>query len=141
MTKHAVFLEGPIGAGKTTLGGRLAKRLSGGFVDGDDFSDPVRPWYCSTLQTSRAIVRASAQILQGNNLVVVAYPLRCVNWIYFRRKFADFGVFTHFISLGAPYTAIVDKDRGRLFTAAERHRIQTMIAEGYGSRSFSSLSV
>jgi len=141
MAKHAIFLSGPVGAGKTTLGRTLAGRLSGGFVDGDDFSDSSRPWYCSILQTSRAIVRTGAAILENKNVVVVAYPLSCINWIYFRRKLAESGANTIFVSLQASYAAIVDERRGRAFSADEHDRIQTMIAQGYGARPFSSLIV
>lgn len=89
MPGHAVFLNGPIGAGKTTLGRGLAVALGGGFVDGDDHANPDLPWYGSILQTSRAIVRIGTQAASERGVVVVAYPLNCLNWIYFRRHPAD----------------------------------------------------
>lgn len=139
MAKHAIFLNGPIGAGKTTLGRALAERLAGGFVDGDDFSDPSRPWYCSILRTSESIVRAGEAMLRDTDVVVIAYPLGCVNWIYFKRKFGDAGVRPIFISLRASYSSIIDPKRGRVFTNKEHDRIRVMIAEGSGARAFSDL--
>jgi hypothetical protein len=136
MAKHAIFLSGPVGAGKTTLGRALAERLSGGFIDGDDFSDPDRPWYCSILQTSKAIVHAGITILKDRDAVIVAYPLGCINWIYFKRTFGDAGARPLFVSLRASYSSIVDQRRGRTFTREEHDRIQVMIAEGYGARPF-----
>lgn len=141
MAKHAIFLSGPIGTGKTTLGRALAERLAGGFVDGDDFSDPDRAWYCSILSTSRCIVRNGAAMLEAGGVVVIAYPLGCINWIYFRRKFAEAGASSFFVSLRATYAAIIDERRGRVFSAEEHDRIQTMIAEGYGARPFSDLVI
>lgn len=141
MTKHAIFLSGPIGSGKSTLGRALAGRLSGDFIDGDDFAAPDRPWYCSILQTSRAIVRAGMRVLNERSTVVIAYPLGCINWIYFRRKFGDAGVRPHFVSLKASYASIVAEDRGRVFSQEEHERIQVMIAEGYGARPFSDLII
>jgi hypothetical protein len=139
MAQHAIFLSGPIGVGKTTLGRAFAERLSGGFIDGDDYSDPDRPWYCSVLQTSRAIVQAGMTILKSRDAVVIAYPLGCINRIYFRRKFGDAGVVPLFVALRASYPSIVDERRGRTFSSEERERIQIMIAEGYGARPFSDL--
>ena len=141
MAKYAIFLNGPIGAGKTTLGRALAEELSGGFIDGDDFSDPNHSWYCSILSTSRAIVQNGAATLQTRSVVVIAYPLDCMNWIYFRRKFVEAGASAFLVSLRATYAAIVDEQRGRLFSAEEHHRIRTRIAEGYSSRPFSDLVV
>lgn len=139
MKKHAIFLGGPVGVGKTTLGQALAGRLSGRFIDGDDFSSPDHPWYCSILQTSRAIARTGLAMLDHSSSVVIAYPLGCVTWIYFRRKFGDAGVRPLFVSLRASYSSIIATGRGRSFSSAEHDRIQVMIAEGYGVRPFSDL--
>lgn len=141
MVKHAIFLSGPIGAGKTTLGRALSGRFRGGFIDGDDFSDPERPWYCSILRTSNAMVQAGLAVLEDRSTVVIAYPLSCINWIYFRRKFGDAGIRPLFVSLRASYVSIVDEGRGRAFTSDERDRIRIMIAEGYGAPAFSDLVV
>lgn len=141
MAKHAVFLEGPIGAGKTTLGRALAAALDGAFIDGDDHSDPGRPWYSSILRTSRAIVAEGLKQLERRDLLVVAYPLGCSSWIFYRRRFGDAGVRPLFVGLRASYAAITAAHRGRVFTPAEQARIRVMIAEGYGERPFSDLVV
>jgi deoxyadenosine/deoxycytidine kinase len=38
-----IFLSGPIGVGKSTLGQALTRRLGGTHVEGDDFHLPDRP--------------------------------------------------------------------------------------------------
>ena len=137
MKQHAVFLEGPIGVGKTTLGLALADRLSAPFIDGDDYSDPGLPWFCSSYRTSKRVLRAALEALEDKRLVVLAYPLRCVNWIYYRRRFGEASVALHVISLTASYETIISPQRGRAYSAAEEARIRTMISEGYGARRFS----
>jgi hypothetical protein len=139
VVKHAIFLNGPIGTGKTTLGRALAGRLAGRFIDGDDFADPDHPWYCSILQTSKSIVQTGVAMLATAEVVVIAYPLGCINWIYFRRKFIEAGATPIFVDLRASYEGIVDERRGRSFTSEEHNRIQVMIAEGYSARQFSDL--
>jgi hypothetical protein len=141
MPKHAIFLSGPIGAGKTTLGRALAERLGGGFLDGDDFSNPDRPWYASILRTSRRIVSAGLSAIEQKDIVVIAYPLRCVNWVYFRRALGDKAVNPVVVSLRASYASITSHERGRSFSNEEHERIKIMIAEGYGERPFSDLIV
>lgn len=39
----------------------------------------------------------------------------------------------------ADYASIIDESRGRQFDEAEKERIQIMIAEGYGQRTFGNL--
>jgi len=136
MPKHAIFLTGPVGVGKTTLGRPLATMLGGRFIDGDDHSDLGKPWYCSSLRTGAAIVRTGLSLLDDAPAVVVAQPLTCTTWIYFRRKFGDAGVRALFIGLRASLVSILDEGRGRRFDVAERARIRTMIAEGYGESPF-----
>jgi hypothetical protein len=140
-TKHAVFLGGPIGAGKSTLGRALAERLDGGFIEGDDHSDPERPWYGSILTTSRGILAASVAALQTSRLVVIAYPFACTNYVFFRRRLGDVGASTVLVSLRASWEGIIAPGRGREFTPDERDRLRVMIAEGYGERPFSDLVV
>ena len=67
---------------------------------------------------------------------MVAQPLICTTWIYFRRKFGDAGVRALFIGLRASLVSILDDGRGRRFDVDERARIRTMIAEGYGESPF-----
>jgi len=141
MPGHIVFLSGPIGVGKSTLGRGLAERLAGVFLDGDDFSQSGRPWYSCILQTSRGILRAGIAAVEQSGVVVVAYPLSRINWVFFKRNFDDRGVGTVFVSLRATYNSIVDEGRGREFSEGERDRIRIMIAEGYGARPFSNLIV
>jgi hypothetical protein len=141
MKRHVIFLSGPIGCGKTTLGRALADKLDADFVDGDDLSEGGTPWLASILRTCRAIV---ARVSAGDGYdgaFVVAYPLRCTNWIYFRRRLGDQGISTTFVTLRASYTAITDARRGRDFTPAERARIRIMLDEGYSDRAFSDIIV
>src|SRR5258708_38009370 len=106
--KHAIFLSGAIGVGKTTLGRGLSASIGGGFIDGDDHSDPDKPWYCSILRTSTAMVETGFAVLESKPAVVIAYPLTCINWIYFRRTFGAASIQALFISFRATLSAIVD---------------------------------
>jgi len=137
----AIFLNGPIGAGKSTLGRDLAASLGGGFIDGDDHSDPDRAWYASILRTSRSVLATGLSILETQPCVVIAYPLDRLTWVYYRRRFGDLGVRTVFVSLRASYEAITADDRGRRFSAEEHARIREMIAQGYGERPFSDVII
>lgn len=141
MNKQAIFLDGPIGSGKTTLGKALAVRLEAHFIDGDDHSGPQRPWYASSLTTSRAIVRATVAALETHSLAVIAYPLRHRQWFFYRRTLRLAGIRADCIGLRAAYSAIVATHRQRTYSDAEHLRIQTMIAEGYGQRPFSAVIV
>ncbi len=141
MKRSVIFLNGPIGAGKTSLGRALAGRLDGVFVDGDDHASPDRPWFASILSTSRAILAAATEALDRQSVAVVAYPLRCTNWIYFRGRLAERGVLSVFVGLRASHADVTAPGRGRIFDAAESERIRAMISEGYGTQSFNDVIV
>lgn len=138
---QAIFFSGPIGAGKTTLGRGVAARLGAAFLDGDDYADHDRPWYASSLGTSRGIAEALLAALRQHPAAIVAYPLRCTNYLYFRRRLADAGHGTLVVNLGASYDALVNAGRGRVFSADERARIAEMLAQGYADRRFGDLAV
>ena len=133
----AIFLSGPIGSGKTTLGRMLAQALGATFVDGDHHSEQNKPWFASSLSTARSIVRTVHEETVNGSDVVVAYPLRCLEWIFYNRRLAEWDIRTIFVSLAASYDVIAGPNRGRAFSSEELVRIQEMIAQGYGVRSFS----
>ena len=141
MCGNAIFFSGPIGAGKTTLGRAVAARLGAKFVDGDDYSDPGRPWYASSLGTSRRIAVEAISALGSGASVIVAYPPRRTNFIYFRRVIGDAGYRVIVVTLRARREAILSPKRGRVFDEGERIRIGEMIDQGYADRSFSDLVV
>jgi hypothetical protein len=137
----AIFLMGAIGAGKTTLGRALALKLGGGHIEGDDHQRPPKPWFATALSTSRGVLRAVLAVAADGRPAVVSYPLRCREWIFYRRRLADAGVRTVFVSLAAEEKALVAPSRGRTFTPGERRRIGEMLKEGYGARRFADLEV
>jgi hypothetical protein len=141
MNRYAVFLNGPIGVGKSSLGLALADVLAGEFVDGDDYVDSDRPWFCSILRTSQAVVNKGLAVLKTHPFVVIGYPLGRTTWIYYKRRFSDEGVAPIFIGLRATYEGITADARGRQFTNAERERIKVMISEGYGTQPFNDFFV
>ena len=134
MQRSVVLLDGPIGVGKTTLGRAAASQLQFGFIDGDGYSVPG-DWLRSILRTSRRIVSASEESLRTNPSVVVAYPLRCTNWIFLRETFGQMGVACHCIGLIADIASITV--RTRRLDEKEIARSVEMIAQGYGQRAFS----
>jgi hypothetical protein len=140
-TASAIFLTGTIGAGKTTLGRALARELGGGHVEGDDYHQPPRPWFATALSTSRGVLRAVLALAAEGRPAVVSYPLRCREWIFYRRRLADAGIPSAFVSLVAGEEALLARSRGRIFTAGERRRILEMLEQGYGARSFADLIV
>jgi hypothetical protein len=137
----AIFLMGTIGAGKTTLGRALARTLGGGHVEGDDFQQPPKPWFATSLSTSRGVLGAVLALAAQGRPAVVSYPLRCREWIFFRGRLAKLGIGAAFVSLVAAREAILAPARGRIFTAAERRRIVEMLDQGYGDRRFADLVV
>ena len=132
---------GAIGSGKTTLGRALARELGGGHVEGDDHQQPPKAWYATALSTSRSTLAAVLAVTASSRPAVVSYPLRCREWIFYRRRLADAGVRSAFVSLVADEEALLAAGRGRVFTLEERRRIREMLEQGYGTRAFADVKV
>ena len=133
-----LFLTGPIGVGKTTLGIGLAEALGGTFVEGDDFQAPDRPWHASSLRVARGVVEAASSAA-ADGPVVAGYPLRCIDYLYLRGRLAERGLETLFVNLSLPAARILAPERDRAFTPWERTRIAEMIAQGYDRRPWADL--
>lgn len=138
MSSTVVAFEGPVGVGKTTLGRAVSAQLKIGFIDGDDYSAPGL-WLRSILQTSRRIVTACEEQLESCPAVIMAYPLRCTNWLFYKETFRRCGIAFHCISLTADLAHI--SNRERILASDEVARTSQMLAQGYGRRSFSNLVV
>jgi hypothetical protein len=136
MQRAVILLDGPIGVGKTALGRAVASGLAFGFIDGDDYSEPGG-WLHSILKTSHRIVAASGEPLRPHPAVIVSYPLRCTNWMFFSKTFERMGIACYCIGLTASISAI--STRERKLDADELARSAEMIEQGYGQRPFSSI--
>jgi hypothetical protein len=137
----AIFLMGTIGAGKTTLGRALARALDARHIEGDDFHRPPRPWFATSLSTCRNVTEAVLAAGREGRPAIISYPLRCREWIFYRRRLADAGVPTVFVTLSASQEVLLAGDRGRTFSAEERLRIAEMHRQGYARRPFADLAV
>lgn len=137
--RSVIFLSGPIGVGKTTLGRALAASLGGAFIDSDDLRDRSKSWLGEVLSHARRLVAAGMAALEAAPVLVVAKPLRCRDWAFLRGAFAAHGVAAYCVTLSADPERIVAPARGRNFSPQERARIGEMIAQGYGARPFSDL--
>jgi hypothetical protein len=138
MPAQVIFLDGPVGVGKTSLGRAAAQSLGWAFIDGDDHS-AEGPWLRSILRISRAIAAACRQALETHPAVIVAYPLRPTDWRFYRARFAQDGVACHCLGLTASAKAIAN--RARPLSPEEIARSAEMTAQGYGQRSFATLTL
>jgi hypothetical protein len=132
-----IFLNGPIGVGKTVLGRLVAAELDALFIDSDDLGDSSKRWFGQGLSTGMALVGAALGALRERPVVLVAKPLRARDWVFFKRRLEAMGATAYCITLAAGAEAILSPSRGREFDAEERARIGEMIAQGYGNRPFS----
>ena len=136
-TRCVIFLNGPIGVGKTVLGRLATADLGASFIDSDDLGDPSKQWFEQVLSTATALVHAGIVALRDRPVVIVATPLRTRDWIFFKGHFEAEDVTVYCITLTARLELILGSGRGREFDAEERVRIKEMIAQGYASRPFS----
>lgn len=132
-----IFLSGPVGAGKKTLGRALAAEIGAGFIDSDELGDPSKDWLRQVLSVSEELVQIGVEILKTRPILIAARPLRVRDWLFFRARFGAQNVATFCITLTADERNILGADRGRVFDPNEQSRVRQMLAEGYGARPFS----
>jgi len=136
-----IFINGPIGVGKTTLGRGVAEKLGGIFIDSDDIRDPLKTWLAEILSGSRRLVQACTTALFDTSLVIVAMPLRKREWIFLRAMLQTENITVFCITLAASRDSILAENRGRIFSSDERDRIEEMLFQGYAKRPFSDLII
>jgi len=132
-----IVLNGPVGAGKTTLGRALATALGGAFLDSDDLRDPAKSWVQEVRVILDRLVAAGQELLQQHPVLVIAKPLRARDWAALRARFQARGIRAFCVTLAARPEAILDATRGRQFSPEEAVRVRAMVAQGYGDRPFS----
>ena len=137
--RQVIFLNGPIGAGKSSLGRALATALDAAFIDSDDFRDCSKSWFEESLTLANALVGAGMSALGKRHVLVIAMPLRAREWIFFRARFGAEEIATYCVTLAVGFDAVLDPKRGRAFASDERVRIKEMIEQGYAARPFSDL--
>lgn len=133
MTGHVFLFGGPIGVGKTTLGRSVVERMGIAFLDRDALAGPG-PWISTVLSTSRRIVAGCLQELERYPAVIVAAPIRCLDWLCLSMRFNRVGVQCHCIGLTASQVSI--ETRSRTLSLSERRRSREMASQGYGQRPF-----
>jgi len=133
---RVLWLRGPIGCGKTTVGLALAKQLPGGmFQDGDDL--PVAPGVPLTerWRRRRQLLLHLAKARAGRRgTLVLAFPLRLAEAAMVRRHLGRAGLFCLIVTLATSVSRNLHPPGPRLLDAAERARIRKMRAEGHARR-------
>ena len=71
----------------------------------------------------------------------MAYPIRCINWIFFERHLGSYQIETVLVGLQAQTQSIADRKRARAFSETELQRSKEMMTQGYGRRPFSDFAI
>ncbi|MEO1536247.1 MAG: hypothetical protein AAFR73_00825 [Pseudomonadota bacterium] len=103
------------------------------FLDRDALAGPG-PWINSVLSTNRRIVSTCLRVLETHPAVIVAGPVRCLDWLYLSMTLQKSGAQCHCIGLTASSNAI--EARRRALSRNERDRSREMVSQGYGQRPF-----
>ncbi len=72
---------------------------------------------------------------------VVAYPLRCIEWLWLSRTLSRGGIRTRFVSLHADRRILESPPGGRVLSEAEMARAAEMALQGYGRRPFADVTL
>lgn len=136
-----ICLNGPINAGKSTIGRVLAGMLPDAeFIEGDDHGIPEGVPFEEMIEQATAWLAGLIGEKQ-RAFLVIAYPLRPEDFILLREASTKRGARLFVVTL-APPMKLVLKDRGeRKLDDEERARIREMYEEGYAARNFSDMIV
>ena len=128
---HAVFLSGPINAGKSTVGELLSRMVPDGiFLDGDDFAPPDQPFERRIVVALARLVEAVIQKSQDGRVVVAAYPLSPRDWAAVTEALARHRFDAACVTLAPPLEVALASRGSRTLTQWERTRIAEMYREG-----------
>lgn len=137
-----VHLTGPIGAGKTTLGLRLAALLPGAvFVDGDDHGAPADASFAVRIAAALDRLAAIVATSRAEHLVV-AYPLDETTNARLATIAEKRGASRFVVGLAPPQEVLLGGGRGpRMLRPWDLRRIAEMYAEGYAAPGFADLTI
>jgi hypothetical protein len=140
---RVIFINGPLNAGKTTIGKLLSEQMPDAiFLDGDDIVSQegldFAKWVIATVMTGT--LRA-CELAHEGKLPVIAFPLRENDWKVITGLCNHAGVTPICITLDPGMEAAKANRGSRNLKDKEIQRIQEMYQENYHQRPFSALTV
>lgn len=139
--RPVIVLNGPINAGKTTVGKALVAAIDdAAFIDGDDNGLPDGAPLEVIIEAS--LRRLSSEIAANPaGVLVFAYPLRAADHARLKAAADAAGRRLWTVTLAPPIEAVLGDRGDRRLDDGERARIREMYAEGYHDRVFSDLTI
>ena len=140
--KIAVFINGPINSGKTTIAKIVSDKIANGvFIDGDNLvsenGEPLDVWIKKSIE--EAILKARLFVSE-NKIPIISFPLRDEDWEAISiLKNEDITPIC--ITLSPKLETVLYSRKNRKLEKWEIERTKQMYAEGYNSRKFSSLII
>ncbi|RZA04311.1 MAG: shikimate kinase [Proteobacteria bacterium] len=139
---YAIFLNGPINSGKSTVGAMVATQLRDAtFIEGATLLKEEashEDWVDDTIL--EAIDQAIAAA-EGGKLPIVACPVRPEDWRVIAAACSGAEVVPICITLAPPLEVALDKRGARELSPEELLRTAKMYKEDYHRREFSSLTL
>ncbi|MFZ4715650.1 MAG: hypothetical protein ACOYL6_18145 [Bacteriovoracaceae bacterium] len=140
--KIAIFINGPINSGKSSIARELSSLLPGIYIDGYDLKSRTEESILFELfvtQTIKNILLEVLRISSEDSTPIVAYPLRKEDWILVKNSCHHANILPIVITLSPTLQTTLTNRGGRELTAWEINRIKEMYDQGYHQREFSDL--
>src|SRR5258708_1729418 len=123
----AIFLSGPINAGKSTVGRLLSQSIPESvFIDGDDLAPMGVPLAQKIPVVSRRLVEAVAEHARLRRLVVAAYPVSREDWRVVVGDMTSRELQGQFVTLAPRIEVALSERGGRVLDDWEMRRIPEM---------------